>query len=103
MKTYNKLIRDKIPGILTAAGKNYRTHIAGDEEYTQKLKEKLLEEVNEFLSVPSLEELGDILEVFTAIVEDMGFSQEELIEQVQYKTESNGDFTHRIILDAVDE
>ena len=103
MKTYNKLIRDKIPAIMTAAGKNYRTHIASDEEYTQKLKEKLLEEVNEFLAEPSLEELADILEVFTTLVENLGHTQEALIEKVEQKSEERGDFARRIILETVDE
>ena len=68
MKVYNKLIRDKIPAIMTEKGKSFSIHIASRKEYEQKLKEKLLEEVNEFLEDPCLEELADVAEVFGALL-----------------------------------
>ena len=103
MKTYNKLIRDKIPAIMTAAGKNFRTHIATDEEYTEKLKEKLLEEINEFLKEPCLEELADILAVLPALLNNLGYSEEQLVEMIDLKSKTRGDFEKRIILETVEE
>jgi len=103
MKIYNKLVRDNIPSTMSAQGKNFRTHVAEPEEYKIKLKEKLIEEVHEFLEDPCLEELADILEVFSALVDAMGYSQEELAECMTDKSDERGSFESRIILESVEE
>ena len=103
MKAYNKLIRDKIPAIMTDKGKRFVTHVANQQEYEQKLKEKLIEEVNEFLEDPCLEELADIFEVFSALVDVMGHSQDELAECMSDKSDERGAFESRIILETVED
>ena len=101
MKSYNKLIRDKIPLIMTKEGKDFTTHIASDEEYRKKLKEKLLEEVNEFLEDPCLEELADIAEVFGALVPALGYTLDQLETVVRKKKKTKGAFRRKIILETV--
>ncbi len=96
---YNKLIRDKIPAIIKSQGRNSLFHIADDKEYAEKLKQKLGEEVKEFLESESPEELADILEVVDAICKYKNISQEELIKIKTKKHEARGGFDQRIILE----
>ncbi len=64
---YNKLVRDKIPNIIKNNREIPITHIASDKEYWVKLKEKLKEEVDEFLEDNNKEKLVDILEIIDTI------------------------------------
>lgn len=67
MKKYNKLVRDKIPEIIASQGKKCKTYIAVGDDYRQRLRDKLVEEVKEFLQDPSVEELADVQEVVMTI------------------------------------
>jgi predicted house-cleaning noncanonical NTP pyrophosphatase (MazG superfamily) len=44
-----KLVRDKIPDIIRKEGRRAMTHIASDVEFRVALRQKLQEEVDEFL------------------------------------------------------
>ncbi|WP_262384871.1 nucleoside triphosphate pyrophosphohydrolase [Paenibacillus terrae] len=71
MPTYNKLVRDRIPHIITSQGKECRTRILNPKEYKQELRTKLREEAEEYFEAAkdkdALEELADMLEVIRAL------------------------------------
>jgi len=100
MKT-NKLVRDRIPAIIGRTGKKCATYIASDVEYQQRLWEKLTEEVGEFKTAPSEEELADILEVIEAITLCYGFDPYDVETARQAKAGARGSFKDRIILEEV--
>ena len=78
MKEYNKLIRDKIPEIITSSGKQCLVETMNEIEYIEALDAKLNEELAEYQADKSLEELADLLEVMYAVVIARGYSIDEL-------------------------
>ena len=100
---HNKLVRDKIPEIIKSNGATPITHIASDEEYSQKLKAKLTEEVNEFLENSNEEELVDILEVIYALCDLHNIDKNKLEEIRKEKANKKGQFRNKIILDETNE
>ncbi len=99
---YNKLIRDSIIEIIEKKGEKATYHVANDSEYYTKLKEKLLEETNEFLSDETTEELADILEVINALCEVKGITFEDVEKERKKKNLERGTFSKRIILDSTE-
>lgn len=105
IKTYNKLVRDKIPEIIILNGSIPRTRMLDDKEYSKYLRKKLLEEINEFLSEDkdNIEELADLYEVVLAILDNNNISLEQF-ENIRYqKALEKGRFEKRILLLSVNE
>ena len=96
---YNKLVRDKIPDIIKQNNEIPFTHTADDEEYKEKLYEKLKEEVDEFIESDTAEELADILEVLREICDIKGVSMRNLDSLRKKKRKERGGFDKRIILE----
>ncbi|TDT46070.1 nucleoside triphosphate pyrophosphohydrolase [Fonticella tunisiensis] len=78
MIIYNKLIRDRISEIIEVSGKKCEVRRLNDDEYLEKLNEKLMEELKEYYESGSIEELADLVEVVHAIVKAKGSSVEKL-------------------------
>lgn len=100
---YNKLVRDKIPEIIRENGVVPITHIATDEEYKIKLKDKLKEEVEEFLKDSNEEELADVLEVVYAFCDLYEIDKVGLEKIRENKNQKRGSFKDKIILDETKE
>lgn len=91
-----KLVRDKIPQIITAAGKTPITRIMDHTEYLAELDKKLNEEIAEYQADKSIEEMADVLEVLFAICEARGHSVDELMKARDAKREARGGFEQKI-------
>lgn len=91
-----KLVRDKIPQIIEASGKTPMTRVLDHEEYLEELDKKLCEEIAEYQTDKSIEEMADVLEVLFAICEARGHSVEELQRVREGKREARGGFEKRI-------
>ncbi len=96
-----KLVRDRIPEIISANGGNPRAEILSSDAYTSSLDEKLIEEVQELLDADvahRLEELADVLEVMHALAENHGFGWEAVEVVRREKAEQRGGFGGRVFL-----
>lgn len=98
---YQKLVRDRIAKIIEHQGKKPITHVANEQEYYLKLKEKLQEEVKEYIETDNIEELGDLLEVIYAICDLKNITREQLENLRRKKNLERGKFLSRIILDEI--
>ena len=101
-KTYNKLVRDKIPEIIKADGKIAKTHVLNNTDYLEELIKKLSEEINEFNDDRNVEELADIQEVLLAIAEALDIPPSELAHVMAEKAVKRGAFKKRIFLEEVE-
>jgi predicted house-cleaning noncanonical NTP pyrophosphatase (MazG superfamily) len=95
---HEKLVRDKIPKIIEASGRRAVTRILSDDEYKTQLERKLSEEVSEYLTDKTPEELCDILEVVLALAKAQGVSQGELEKMRLAKSDARGAFDRKIYL-----
>ncbi|MCM1042858.1 MAG: nucleoside triphosphate pyrophosphohydrolase [Corallococcus sp.] len=100
-KTYNKLVRNKIPEIIDGSGKDCIISVLSDEEYAVKLETKLDEEFSEYRAEGSVEELADMAEVIYAIANAKGVSREEFENIRLQKLTERGGFDKKIFLKEV--
>lgn len=106
IKYYNKLVRDKIPSVITKTGQTFKTEILTENEYLEKLNEKLKEELEEFYTATDEEtvgEIADLIEVLYALADTKGISIEEIEKVRLEKLEKRGGFKERILLKHVVE
>lgn len=97
-----KLVRDNIPDIIRESGRTCRCYIVETkEQHFAFLKEKMQEEMQEFLDNPCLEEAADMLEVIKALVSIEGLDFTDVIEKAANKANDRGGFTAGVILTQV--
>jgi len=103
IRTVNKLVRDKIPGMIIENGEMPDFRILDDDEFIEALNAKLREEVDEYLEDGSMEELADVLQVICTLSEMIGRGQRELEYLRDEKAVERGAFNSRAFLESVDD
>ncbi|MEU5148723.1 nucleoside triphosphate pyrophosphohydrolase [Streptomyces goshikiensis] len=100
MLTEGKLVRDLIPEIIRANGAEPEVYVADPVEYRRRLREKLGEEVSEYMEADEThapEELADVLEVAYALAADHGVDPAQLEKIRAAKARERGGFAERIV------
>lgn len=107
IKIYNKLVRDRIPAIIKKNGHKVKYRKLKDDEYKQALKDKLLEEVKEFLAAQThdemIEELEDINLVLLFIKDEYKINSHMQSVIGLNKLIEKGSFHNRYFLESVEE
>jgi len=108
MPVYNKLVRDRIPDIITTSGKKAVTRNLTEAERIKALQQKLEEEVREYTHASdnqaALEELADILEIIRSLTQIHGADWAQLEDIREQKVNERGGFQDGIFLiEVVDE
>ena len=93
-----KLVRDKIPKIITDSGKDCRTSRADVRDYPILLHDKMIEELTEFMEDPSVEEAADMWEVFLALIRNWNIDLSDVIFRADDKRQARGSFRDGIVL-----
>lgn len=123
---YNKLVRDKIPGMIAIKGKALKSHTAIGNEYLIKAAEKLVEEAEEVqqavikfnlirldknmtdkefdsFKTACIEELADLRAVEDVLKNYIDVCEETIDLYKKKKERENGGFDSKIILDWVEK
>ena len=107
MRGYNKLVRDKIPEIIKNNGEKGIFKELDNQEYVQELRQKLLEETEEYMraknDTDAIEELSDVLEVIRSLSKTHGKSLQDVEEMRQKKFSERGGFEKKVYLIEVED
>ena len=99
-----KLVRDNIPRIIEESGGRCTTRqVHGADEHMVFLKEKIIEEAQEFIEHPSYEEAADMLEVVKAFCYLNGLDFDAVMRASDAKASIRGGFKSGIILQGVQQ
>jgi predicted house-cleaning noncanonical NTP pyrophosphatase (MazG superfamily) len=97
-----KLVRDCIPEIIERSGEWCLTRtVHGVDEHMVMLKEKIVEEAQEFIENPSYEEAADMVEVVKTFCHLNDLEWDVVLGAAVHKEETHGSFCNGIILQKV--
>lgn len=105
MMQLNKLVRDKVPSLVTKDGGSYSLKLLSPLEHQHEITKKLFEELEEYsvakTKEEALEELVDMVELIHAAVtlHDVSAEEFEALRKIKYATK--GGFQKGIYLNEI--
>ena len=91
-----KLIRDKIPDIIRADGRDPIITVLSGQRLIEALQAKLMEEFGEYQEAATthekLVELGDMMEAVLCLAHQLGLHEHDLLQLCLKKREQHGAF-----------
>lgn len=100
---YNKLVRDRIPEIVSASGGGARVVRASEAQAGWLLRQKLVEEALEIFSGEGeelVDELADLVEVLRSLYRRLGVSAEDVEAARRRKRAERGGFEELVFLES---
>jgi predicted house-cleaning noncanonical NTP pyrophosphatase (MazG superfamily) len=99
---YNKLVRDKIPGIIKNKGESADVVVLSGEALMTALREKLVEEAYEAVDAKSgdelIGELADVLDVINGVCDAIGIPFRQVTAEQRDKRRRRGAFRSGVML-----
>tara|TARA_R100001082_G_scaffold46182_4_gene24629 strand:- start:190 stop:510 length:321 start_codon:yes stop_codon:yes gene_type:complete len=102
-KLYYKLVRDRIPEIITDAGKDFSVRQIRGEDLTRFALKKLREEVQEFVKEPCVEEAADIREILDFLCARLALGESSIQAAQISKRITRGSFDMGYLLEWAEE
>ncbi|MEJ2744926.1 MAG: nucleoside triphosphate pyrophosphohydrolase [bacterium] len=104
---YRKLVRDRIPELISGEGCPHRVRKLSETAYARALRAKILEEAYELSSAKGkkalLNELIDLQELVESFRMLLGIKPKSFQAEVKRKRRERGGFKKRLFLEYVDE
>jgi predicted house-cleaning noncanonical NTP pyrophosphatase (MazG superfamily) len=100
-KIHNKLVRDRIPEIIQAAGKQCAIETMDEEDFHQALRAKLVEEAQEAAvadPIGLVTEFADLYEVMDTLIAAYDIDRQAVLAEQERRQIERGGFNRRIRL-----
>lgn len=102
-RSYNKLVRDRIPQLIEESGRSYTSRTLSEKEYFDALLDKIIEEVEEFRVSDNEEEIADIYEALSCLVQLKEYEPMHIDYLQLIRREARGSFNERVLLIDVED
>lgn len=102
-RSYNKLVRDKMPQLIKESGRDCSYRNMNDREYYEALLDKVVEEIEEYRLSGNEEELADVYEVLDCLVQLKEYEPMHIDYLRLIRREARGSYQDRVLLIDVED